>query len=155
MPYTNENVVALVAKAIKMKKGDIEGDISAADAAYKLVSSNFATARAGALSQFDTDYSNKETAKDAEEAAVLQAALDAVQAARDAVVTGEGDPSVVDTLEEMEAQINQELTNFTTAQAAHEVSLQSDRTAIETAFGVNADYSDTTDRSYTAVSAVA
>ena len=155
MSYTNENVIALVAKAIKMRKGEIEGDITSKDADYKAVSSDFETARASALSTFDTAYSAKEQAKDDDEAAALQAALNAVQAARDAIVVDDGDPSVVDTLAEMETQINNELTAFNTQQGLNEQSLATDRTAIETAFGVNADYSDTADRSYTVVSAIA
>ena len=154
MSYTNENVIALVAKAIKMRKGEIEGDITSKDAAYKLVSSQFANARTTALSTFDTDYSNKETVKDGEEAAALQAALDAVQSARDAIVVDDNDPSVVDTLAEMETQINNELTAFNTKQSQNESALATDRTAIESAFGVNTDYSDTADRSYTVVSAI-
>lgn len=155
MSYTNENVIALVAKAVKMRKGEIEGDISTKDAAYKLVSSDFATARANALSQFDTDYSAKEVAKDSDEAAALQVALDAVQAARDAIVLDDADASVVDTLAEMEAQIDAELANFTNQQGLNEVSLLADRTAVANDFGVNADYSDTADRTYSAVSAIA
>jgi len=154
MSYTNHNVISLIAKAIKMKKGDIEGDIASQDAAYKAEAAAFEAARQAAQSAFDTSYSNKEAAKDALEEAALQAALDAVQAARDAIVVDDNAPAVVDTLAEMEAQINAELAAFTSQQAIYEASLQSDRDSIETAFGTMVDYSDSVDRSYTSATVV-
>ena len=149
MSYTNHNVISLIAKAIKMKKGDIEGDIASQDAAYKAESTTFEAARQAAQSAFDTSYSNKEAAKADLEAEALKNALEAVTVARDAIVVDDNAPAVVDTLAEMEAQINAELTAFTSQQAIYEASLSSDRDDIEKDFGSMADYSDSVNRSYT------
>lgn len=149
MSYTNENVIALIAKAIKLKKGDIETDISSLDDAYKLVSSQFSQLRAQALENFETLYSQKETDKNTLELEALSQALQAVQNARDIIVNDDGEPSVIDTLAEMEAQINQELTNFTTAKSNYEQLLQDARDLIATDFGAFSEYSDSYDSSYT------
>lgn len=154
MPYTNQNVIALIAKAVKLKKGHIEGDIASEDAAYKAESTTFEAARQAAQSAFDSSYASKEAAKDLLEEAALQAALDAVQDARDAIVNDDGDVSVIDTLAEMEAQINAELASFQSQQSAYELALQNARDSIATSFGIISDFTATFDTSYSSATVV-
>jgi hypothetical protein len=155
MPYTNNNVMSQIAKAMKKMKVDTEGSIDSKKLAYDAQSDTFEAARAAAQLAFDTAYAAKETAKASSEAASLSASLAAVQAASDAIVNDDADASVVDTLAEMEAQINADLAAYTAQQTAYEGQLDASRLAITNAWGVMGDYSNDDDSSYSDVSIVA
>ena len=155
MPYTNNNVVSQIAKAMKKMKVDTEGSIDAKKLAYDAQSDTFETARAAAQSAFDVAYAAKETAKASAEAASLAASLAAVQAARDAIVNDDSNASVVDTLAEMNDQINADLAEYTAQQSTYEGQLDASRLSITSGWGDMGDYSNDDVDNHTYVNIVA
>ena len=141
MANTN-NVIGIIAKAIKKNHGDISGSISSLSTDYQLVCETFKLDEQEAEGLFTASYIALDADKEASESADLAAAMAAVQAMRDGIVGDIADADlIVDTLVEMESQISQDYSEFVTTREAHSSSLASIRSTIRTDWGVMSEYS--------------
>ena len=139
MANTN-NVIGIIAKAIKKNHGDISGSISSLSTDYQLVCETFKLDEQEAEGLFTASYIALDADKEASESANLAAAMVVVQSIRDGAV-GEIVSGTIDTLLEMESQISASYDEFVTVREAHSSSLASIRADIRTDWGLMSEYS--------------
>lgn len=150
MANTN-NVVGVIAKAIKKKHEDISGSIDTLSTAYEAAAAAFQTEEETAETAFQVAYNTLDQDREASESVDLAESMQNIQDARDLIVSNSS--AAVDSLVEFEAQIAADYSGFVSEREAHSSSLASIRSTIRADWGTDADFSAPSIAAYTPVSA--
>jgi|TARA_B100001093_G_C26493440_1_gene870040 hypothetical protein len=148
---TTNNVVGVIAKAIKKKHADISGSIDTLSAAYENAATEFQTEEITDEGAFQTAYTALDADKETSESVDLAESMTRIQDQRDLIVSNSTD--AVDSLLEFEAQISSSYEGFVSEREAHSSSLASIREDIRADWGVDTVYSTPSVAAYTPVSA--